>query len=216
MKWNAVLFDFDYTLGDATGAIVAGFQYAFEQMGHPVPEREAVRLTIGHLLEDSYTILSGDGDPARRAEFRVRYKEKADPLQVPETRLFPGARELLEALHSRGIPAGIVSTKGSRVLREVLTAQGVAPLVAAITGGDQVKEPKPDPEGLLHTIADLGLTPAEVLFCGDTVIDAETAQRAGTAFCAVLNGTTGAEAFGAFPCDHIAPNLGELKDWLEL
>ena len=84
MNWSAVLFDFDYTLGDATEAIVTGFQYAFGQMGRPIPEREAVRLTVGHRLEDSYTLLTGDGDPARQAEFRRLYKQKADPLQVPE------------------------------------------------------------------------------------------------------------------------------------
>ena len=38
MNWSAVLFDFDYTLGDATEAIVTGFQYAFGQMGRPIPE----------------------------------------------------------------------------------------------------------------------------------------------------------------------------------
>ena len=112
MNWSAVLFDFDYTLGDATEAIVTGFQYAFGQMGRPIPEREAVRLTVGHRLEDSYTLLTGDGDPARQAEFRRLYKQKADPLQVPATRLLPGALELLEALNAQGIPAGVVSTKG--------------------------------------------------------------------------------------------------------
>ena len=43
MDYKAVFFDFDYTLGDATEAIVAGFQYAFAKMGLPEPEREAVR-----------------------------------------------------------------------------------------------------------------------------------------------------------------------------
>lgn len=216
MNWSAVLFDFDYTLGDATEAIVTGFQYAFGQMGRPIPEREAVRLTVGHRLEDSYTLLTGDGDPARQAEFRRLYKQKADPLQVPATRLLPGALELLEALNAQGIPAGVVSTKGSAVLRAVLMAQGADHLVASITGGDQVKAPKPDPEGLLGAIQALGLTPEQVLFCGDTVIDAETAQRAGTAFCAVLNGTTGAAAFDPFPHAHIAPDLWDLKVWLGL
>lgn len=216
MNWSAVLFDFDYTLGDATEAIVAGFQYAFAQMGHPVPEREAVRQTVGRPLEESYTLLTGDGDPARRAEFYARYKQKADPLQVPATRLFPGALELLEALRGQGVPAGVVSTKGSAVLRAVLTARGADHLVASITGGDQVKAPKPDPEGLLGAVRGLGLAPDGVLFCGDTVIDAETAQRAGTAFCAVLNGTTGAAAFAPFPHVHIAPDLWDLKEWLGL
>ena len=111
MDYKAVFFDFDYTLGDATEAIVAGFQYAFAKMGLPEPEREAVRRTIGMMLEDEYTVLTGDSGPENRARFRKLYTEKAGPLQVESTRLFPRAAELLTALHRQGIPAGIVSTK---------------------------------------------------------------------------------------------------------
>ena len=206
MDYKAVFFDFDYTLGDATEAIVAGFQYAFAKMGLPEPEREAVRRTIGMMLEDEYT------------RFRKLYTEKAGPLQVESTRLFPGAAELLTALHRQGIPAGIVSTKKTGTLRDVLDARGVAHLLTSIVGGDQVSAPKPDPQGLLASVNALGLAPAEVLFCGDTTIDGETARRAGTHFCAVLNGTTGAEEFLAarVPCDHMADSLWDLKQWLGL
>ena len=49
--FQAVCFDFDYTLGDATEAIVAGFTHAFTCMGRPVPGREEVRGTVGMMLE---------------------------------------------------------------------------------------------------------------------------------------------------------------------
>ena len=137
---------------------------------------------------------------------------------MESTRLFPGAAELLTALHRQGIPAGIVSTKKTGTLRDVLEARGVAHLLTSIVGGDQVSAPKPDPQGLLASVNALGLAPAEVLFCGDTTIDGETARRAGTHFCAVLNGTTGAEEFLAarVPCDHMADSLWDLKQWLGL
>ena len=35
MEYQAVLFDFDYTLGDATESIYEGHCYAFEKMGYP-------------------------------------------------------------------------------------------------------------------------------------------------------------------------------------
>ena len=69
--YSAVGFDFDYTLGDSTDSIVAGFQYGFERLGHPIPDRETVRGTIGYLLEDAYTMLTGDRDPERQARFRA-------------------------------------------------------------------------------------------------------------------------------------------------
>ena len=218
MKFQAVFFDFDYTLGDGTEAIVAGFRYAFERLGLPEPDREAIRHTIGMVLEDGYTSLSGDASPAGRAEFRRLYTEKAAPLQVATTRLFPGGAELLRALKAAGIPAGIVSTKKTATLRDVLGALGVLPLLVSVTGGDLVSRAKPDPEGLLRAVGALGLSPGGVLFCGDTLIDAEAASRAGTHFCAVLNGTTPEGAFrkSPFPWDHIAPDLWDVKRWLGL
>lgn len=218
MQYKAVFFDFDYTLGDGTEAILAGFRYAFSKMGLPEPDDEAVRRTVGMPLEDEYTFLSGDADLENRARFRAFYTEKAGPMQVETAMLCPGARELLDALCQAGIPVGVVSTKKADTLLAILEARGVAPLFASITGGNQVKRPKPDPEGLLSAIAAQGLSPEQVLYCGDTVIDAETAQRAGASFCAVLNGTTSAEDFAAagFPMEHVAPDLWDLKNWLEL
>lgn len=139
-------------------------------------------------------------------------------MHVSVTRLFPGALELLTALKRRGIPTGIVSTKKTATIRDVAEARGITPLLSSILGGDQVCAPKPDPEGLLASLTALGLEPHEVLFCGDTVIDGEAARRAGTHFCAVLNGTTTFEEFQTrrIPCDHVAGDLWDLKQWLGL
>lgn len=218
MDIRGVFFDFDYTLGDATEAIVAGFRYGFAQMGLPEPEREAVRRTVGMTLEDGYSALTGDGDPARRECFRQLYAQKAGPLQVEVTTLFPGAAELLSALKEAGIPAGVVSTKRTDILTAVLEARGVSGYLACVTGGDRVTRPKPDPQGLLAALAGLGLEPGEVLYCGDTLIDAETAHRAGARFCAVLNGTTTRQDFEAsgLLLDHVAEDLADLKAWLGL
>ena len=216
MRYQAVLFDFDYTLGDATESILAGYTYAFEKMGWPAPEREAVRSTVGYLLEDGYTMLTGDSDPERQARFRAWFREKAHAMQITTTPLFPGALELLQALGEAGVPVGVVSTKHGGTLRGVLEHDGALPLLALALGSDDVHTPKPDPEGILTALQRLGVSPAEALYCGDTVIDAEAAQRAGTAFCAVLNGTTPASAFDGWPTAHIAPDLGELKRWLQL
>ena len=94
MGYRAICFDFDYTLGDATDAIVAGYTYALTQMGWPAPDREAVRRTVGYMLEDGYTMLTGDSDPERKKQLRPLFVQVAQPLQIQNTRLFPGAAEL--------------------------------------------------------------------------------------------------------------------------
>ena len=215
MNYKAVCFDFDYTLGDATDAIVAGFTHALTQMGWPAPEREAVRRTVGYMIEDAYTMLTGDTDPEHKRQMRPLFVEVAHPMQVEHTPLFPGAIELLSALRNCGVRVGVVSSKRTEVLREVLEHNGALEYVELIIGSDAVRQHKPDPEGLLEAIKRFGVRAEETLYCGDTLIDAQTARRAGVDFCAVLNGTTTAPEFDAQPHVHIAPDLRELARWLE-
>jgi len=215
MNYKAVLFDFDYTLGDSTEPIVASYTAGLTGMGWPKPEREAVRRTVGYTLYDGYTMLTGDADEQRRQEFYRRFKAHAGPIMIRDTVLCPGAQEVLDWLKQAGVAAGIVSTKGSDQIAGIFEKYGLQDALALIIGGQDVSQNKPDPEGLNLAVERLGLDKKDVLYCGDTVIDAETAKRAGVDFCAVLNGTTPAEAFGEYPHVHIAPDLADLLSWLK-
>lgn len=224
MKYQGVLFDFDYTLGDSTVPIVMGYQRSMEQMGWPAPTAEQVKPTIGFTLMDGYTMLTGDKDAQRRQEFYRRFQEnvgekaleRGERAMVERTRLFPGTAELLTALREAGVHTGIVSTKLGSTIVQIFRFNGLEDALELVVGGGDVQRPKPDPQGLNGAMARLGLRPEEVLFCGDTTIDARTAQAAGTDFCAVLNGVTPAEDFAPLPHVHIAPDLRELRSWLGL
>ena len=212
--YACVCFDFDYTLGDSTDAIVAGFRYGLTQLGWPEPDREAVRATIGYLLEDAYTILTGDADEDHRRSFRPLFTQVAQPRQRTESVLFPGGKELLEALYARGVKLGLISTKRSDILEDIMRRYGLLEKLSLVIGSDRVTRHKPDPEGLLLALERLHLRREELLFCGDTALDAGAAQAAGVDFCAVLNGTTPAAAFQDLPHMHISPDLWDLKNWL--
>lgn len=72
--------------------------------------------------------------------------------------------------------------------------------------------PKPAPDGLLVGCRKLGVTPDEVLYAGDGLVDAEAAARAGIRFVAVLHGRTGAGEFTAFKPLAVLPDLRPLPD----
>lgn len=214
--YKAVCFDFDYTLADCTKSILAGFRYALPEMGFPVPDELTLRSTIGYVLEDAYTILTGDSDPENRARFRPLYSSVATQNQVEDAQLFPGASELILGLNAAGVRTAIVSSRRAAVTRAMMERFGLSEQLPIILGNTDVKKPKPDPQGLCIAMERLGLGSEEVLFCGDTVLDAGAAQRAGCDFAAVLNGTTKAEDFAPFSPVHIAPDLPELAAWLGL
>lgn len=214
--YKAVLFDFDYTLADCTDSIVDGFRYAMPLLGHPAPEREAVRRTVGFMLEDAYTMLSGDSSEENRAQFRAHFISVVMERQRRETVLLPGGEELLRGLRQAGVKSGIVSSKRGDTIQIILERLGVADCVEIVLGNHDVTHHKPHPEGLLKAMAHIGLEAGEVLYCGDTVLDAQAARDAGCDFAAVLNGTTPGEAFAVWPTVYVANDLKELADWLEI
>lgn len=215
MKYQAVLFDFDYTLGDSTEPIVHSYTAALTEMGWPAPEREHVRETVGHTLQDGYTMLTGDSSEEKRQDFFLRFKRHAGPIMVRDTVLCPGAERVLNWLGQQKIRTGIVSTKGADQLEGIFGKLNLRDKLALIIGGQDVTKAKPDPEGLNVALSRLGLGKDQVLFCGDTVIDAKTAMAAGVEFCAVLNGTTPENAFKEYPHVYIAPDLADLLAWMK-
>ena len=215
-RYRAVCFDFDYTLGDCTDCIVAGFQYALTEMGWPAPDRETVRSTIGYLLEDAYTHITGDDDPVHQARFRPLFTSVANPRQMKEAKLFPGAIELRRGLNRAGVKTALVSTKRGDTLCGIMRRFDLQDDLSVVIGSADVKKPKPDPQGLFIAMERLGVKPEETLFCGDTVFDAGAAKNAGCDFAAVLLGTTPEEDFRDFSPVHISPDLHDLARWLEV
>ena len=213
-RYEAVCFDFDYTLGDCTDSIVAGFQYALPAMGWPKPDRETVRGTVGYLLEDAYTLLTGDDDPVHQAQFRPLYSGVARKNQVEQAKLFPGAQDLILGLNRAGVKTAIVSSRRSDTTRAIMERFGLSEALPVILGSADVKKPKPDPQGLRTAMERLGTAPEHTLFCGDTVLDAGAARNAGCDFAAVLLGTTTRDGFRDFAPVHFSPDLRDLADWL--
>ena len=74
-----------------------------------------------------------------------------------------------------------------------------------------MKEAKPSPEGLLLAISRLQCPKEQVLYLGDSTVDAETAQNAGVDFAGVLHGMTTREELAAYPHVTILPDLTPLK-----
>ena len=83
-----------------------------------------------------------------------------------------------------------------------------------IVGAEDVKIEKPNPEGLLWAIEHLGVEKRKVLYVGDSLVDAQTAERAGVDFAGVLTGTTKKEAFTEYPSVCVAENMYEVYDLL--
>ena len=212
MRYTTYLFDFDYTLADSSRGIVMCFRNVLEHNGYTDVTDDAIRRTIGKTLEESFSILTGVTDPARLADFKQQYRKEADVHMTPNTRLFPETLDVLRRLKGRGAKVGIISTKYRFRIHDTMDQHLPEDFLDIVVGGEDVTRAKPDPEGLLHAITELGVEKTDVLYIGDSTVDAETALAAGVDFAGITHGVTTADELACYPHCRIMASLGELLE----
>lgn len=106
-------------------------------------------------------------------------------LRDGEGRLFPGLREVLEALHGQGVALAVASSLSVGGIRRFLDENGVEDLFSVIKSADQA-EPKPHPAMLRQILLETGVEASAALMVGDSPEDVLMAKAAGVASCAAL------------------------------
>ena len=212
--YAAALFDFDYTLGDCTDGIVACVNHGLRGTGNGERGVEEIRRTVGHSLAETYFMLTGDGDGAHAARFDALFQEKANEVMTDSARLYPNAENLLRTCKKRGMGVGIVTTKHRYRIVSIFEKFATGDVADVIIGNEDVRMEKPHPEGLEKAAAFFGCGKVRVLYVGDSVVDAEAAQRAGLDFAAVLTGTTPKENFLPYRPVAVAKDLSALEAFL--
>lgn len=211
-RYTTYLFDFDYTLADSSKGIVLCFRHVLNLHGYTGITDEEIKRTIGKTLEESFSILTGVTDANTLAAYKKEYVKAADQHMTVNTFLFPETLSVLTQLKKDGARIGIISTKYRYRIMELLSQKLPAQFLDIIVGGEDVKTPKPSPEGLLFAIEHLSVQKEETLYIGDSTVDAETAQAAGVDFMGVLHGATTRNELEAYPHVGIAPDLTLLTE----
>lgn len=208
--YKGLIFDFDYTLGDSTKGIVKCVNYALRRLGMNEKSDEEIRKTIGLTLIETYKVLSGRDDNEEAEQFRKYFICKADEVMVADTELYSNVKNIMTELRNSGYKLGIVTTKFRYRIEGILGKFDADNMVDLIVGGDDVKVEKPNPEGLIYAIETLGLEGSQILYVGDSIVDAKTACNAGVDFAAVLTGTTTREEFEHFPHVFIGQDIMDI------
>ncbi len=209
-----MVFDFDYTLADSSEGVVECANFALGGLGLSSATSEAICQTIGLSLSDTFVKLVGREDVAQSKEFARLFVKRADEVMAALTVLYASVPRTVQRLRKNGLKLGIVSTKYRHRIEGILRRENLLEAFGAIIGGEDVARHKPDPAGLQRAGERLNSVPAQMLYVGDSVVDAETARRGGVAFAAVLSGVTSREVFCRYPVARIANDLTELADWL--
>ena len=175
---RAVLFDFDGTLADTAGDLAAALNHLRIQKGLKEIAVSEVRpyasMGARGLLRIGFGLTPEDADyPRLREAFLEFYDERV----CVETRLFPGMRELLDALVFRKIAWGVVTNKAARFTHRIVQALSLRP--ACVVCGDSTPHLKPHPAPLQLASQMLGVSVENCMYVGDDLRDVQAARAAG-------------------------------------
>ena len=174
---RAVLFDLDGTLTDTLRDIADAMNRALRR--YDLPEWPL----------DAYRYLVGDGAKklAERAvrdrqelatDVRRAYQAYYETHSLVTTRPYNGVPEMLHKLQAAGIKLAVFSNKPDADTKNVVRHFFPEVPFACVRGQVEGVPVKPDPSGALLAAADLGVSPDEVLYLGDTATDMCCARNA--------------------------------------
>jgi phosphoglycolate phosphatase len=208
---QAVIFDLDGTLVDSAKGIAGALNRVRAGRGLGPVALADVKRWVSHGAEQLVTFAL-DSTPASAAADLAAFRTVYANIPADPADLFPGALETVDALHGRGFHIGICTNKPQTLAVNIVKGLGLGPFVAAVVGGAPDLEPKPDPAPLHRVMYRLGTVRDQVLYVGDSEVDAETAQSAGVAFVLVGHG------YVIGPREEIqcAALIDELSDLLQL
>ena len=181
-KYKLYLFDLDGTLLDSDQMLVETFHYlykVYKPKDFVVDEKKIITFSGPPI---KITLANEFPELDQEELLKVWRKEsiKNYPLF---TKLFPGALEILSTLVEKDIKCAIVTNKHRHAADEAFKLFGIADLGIWSVSGDDIKEQKPSPEGIFLAMDHFGIKDKnEVIYIGDSVYDARTAENAGVDF----------------------------------
>jgi len=209
---KAVLFDLDGTLIDSVGAYLEVARIAAQAYGLEVTERH-----VRHALASGSNFWKGvvpqdrnDADAIVKAMSAHARREWPRVLRE-HGRVFEGIARTLDAIKRLGIRLGIVSGARPEVL-ELLRKDGVLDRFDSVVMGADVSRRKPDPEGIVKCLGELGVAPDAAVYVGDTPVDIQASRAAGVRAVAVLSGAGDSAMLSAHWPDRLLSSHARLAE----
>lgn len=168
-----IIFDWDGTLFDSVGQIVASLQFAAQQFNQPLTH-EAAKSIIGLGLPEVAQVLF-PSVPELHAEILQCYADHYVANSKNDA-WFDGIADMLFDLKSQGLKLAVATGKSRKGLDRVLNQTASRELFAATRAASETKS-KPDPLMLTEILQTTDIQVENAIMVGDTSYDLEMAQN---------------------------------------
>lgn len=186
---GAVLFDLDGTFADTLPDLGYALHQALAEHNiEPVPLDVLRPLVSRGARAMAETACTHAVDESALDALLKRFLDLYGANVSRHTRLFDGMQGVLDELHRRAIPWGIVTNKRREFSEPLMSALDPGRRAACIVSGDSTANAKPHPQPLLHACKLTGCLPADCVYVGDAENDVIAARRAGMRSLVALYG----------------------------
>jgi phosphoglycolate phosphatase len=213
MTTRAVIFDLDGTLVDTLSDIANASNHVLERAGYPTHPLDAYRGFVGGgarvLVERALPRNALDQVDAILNQFGHHYIGNLIVDSAP----YPGIVELLNELTSRAIPIAILSNKPHTMVTEIAETLFADVPFMGVHGQKPDVPKKPNPTAVIALAREMGLSPADIAYVGDSDVDIDTALAANMLAVGVAWGFRGAPELEARGATHV---LQTPRDLLQL
>lgn len=174
-----VLFDLDGTLTDPQQGIVTCFEYALNELGYSLPDRDELCLCIGPPLSDSFARLldTTDRDLVDRAIgfYRDRYAK----VGLFENKLYPQIPAVLVQIRAAGFRTYVATSKAQIYATQIVTHFNLSPLFDRIYGSELDGKYSTKAELIERILRLENLSSAHTVMVGDRAYDTIGAKQHG-------------------------------------
>ena len=212
--FKAVIFDMDGTVADTLTSIAGFGNAALTAHGFPALDTELYRQLVGNGADVLIRrMLASTGMPhdettvnTVRKTYDALYEANPTKLVTP----YPGIIDMLKDIRAAGIKTAILSNKPDNMTCYI--AEALFPGLFDIVHGQREGIPKkPDPTSARMLCEELGVTPADCLYVGDSGVDMQTGHNAGIVSVGVTWGFRGKDELKENGADHLADTAEELR-----
>lgn len=208
--YDCFVFDLDGTLLNTLADLTDSTNDVLRQCGYPEHTQEAIRSFVGHGAKRLMFQAVPKSATAEEAEAALGAWKRHYPAQgYPKTKPYDGIVEALRALKGRGAALGVLSNKFDGAAKSNI--ERFLPGYFDVVYGERAGVPrKPDPRALLMLVDELKSAPEHTVYVGDSPVDMEVANNAGTFALGVAWGFNDVEALRHAGADAIASNPADL------
>jgi phosphoglycolate phosphatase len=212
MTFKMVVFDWDGTLLDSTGAIARSIRQACITVGLPDPGSALASYVIGMGLVEALRHAAPSASEVQISQmvdaYRQHYLSRDHELE-----LFSGVHPLLKSLNDMQIICTVATGKARQGLNRAMTNSNTAQYFMGSRCADECHS-KPHPQMLLELMTEFDVPAQQVLMVGDTTHDLNMARAAGVQAVSVQTGAHPPKLLNEIAHLNTFVSINEMAPWL--